>query len=175
MEKFIAHLFTSIFTYILNGLLCWDEKVIPHLHPLNASKDNFFMLQKSSWIRGRPRKHKTQFTIFRNGLFIKNKPFTVHIPIDIEEFPQTFFLHCKLCYHYFEIKLLLTSASTEIIPLLDSSCSERILSNLVLSHSISIALYETVLLVLKGEKKKTCRKRSPNVLQPLHNQMAAFV
>lgn len=116
------------------------------------------MLQKSSWIRGRLRKHKTQVTISRNGLFIKNKPFKVHIPIDIEEFPQTFFLHCKLCYHYFEIKLLLTSASTEIIPLLDSSCSERILSNLVLSHSISIALYETVLLLLREKKRKLAEK-----------------
>lgn len=69
---------------------------------------------------------------------------------------SNFFLHRKLCYHYFEVKLLPSPAFTWSTALLDCYCLEVILSKLCFGGSTSIVLYEALLLLLRegGGKKK---------------------
>lgn len=74
---------------------------------------------------------------------------------------SNFFLHCKLCYHYFEVKLLLSSASTWSTALLDCYCLEVILSKLCFGGSTSIVLYEALLLLLREGGKKKLQKKIP--------------
>lgn len=128
-KKFIYHAPFYHNFYVLNRLLCWDEKVIPY--PLNASKGNSFIFNKNSWIGCRPRKLKPKVSNFRSDLLIKHT-FMFLWTLRIS---SNFFLHCKLCYHYFEIKLFLSSTSTESITLLDCYCLEIILSKLSFAGS----------------------------------------
>lgn len=68
---------------------------------------------------------------------------------------SNFFLHCKICYRYFEMKLFPSSTSTESIALLDHWHLEIILSKLNFAGSTSIVLYEALLLLLEEKRKLT--------------------
>lgn len=136
-----------------------------------ALKDEFSRCNKYSWIKCRLKTHRPEVTSFTSfnfkKIYIRRTETHKHsitfsscsitfssCSQNLTRYLWDFFVHCKLCYHYSEMKFFLSSASTGSIAFLDCYCLEIILSKLSFSCSTSTVLQQSLLLLLREGKKK---------------------
>lgn len=125
--------------------------------PLMPQKANFLYFKNAAELEADQENTKPKLLILEMVFPLKINLLQLRFLLTWKHLFKLFSLHCKLCHHYFETKLSLSSASTEE-RLLDCSLLERIPPNFVLSGSTSIALHETFLLLLREKKRKLAEK-----------------